>query len=498
MKIFAPTCSQEGCGEDAEYVASSPNIIKLYCLNHSNSISDGTSAQSLEFKSERYKRLNQLQSLKSKFQELRFQLIKKADKLIKTIHSCLQSTLLSIEQNIKNIDLNTNYILKYRKNFIPILEILDKMEGFDPKISENNFEMIKSDIFLFFNRSCFHPINIKKNHSHNYSLLVDLRLLDEKTSSLKKLRILSKTRAYNSINENKSKFKDSKKILVSLEKSMIFTISHDDMKIIYWKINDEICFVNEVKYNFGIEDIFDIPGSRFILVYFKYFLAKIDLDNIAEIKVEGRGSGIITELKFFPNYDYIATPTTDRFLKIWKCSDLDLISEERINDSNSNGLIMCFDISYNGKMLAFGNLSGNVVLLYNPIIERFPLVTKGSAENSSKRISIVNGHKGEVSAIAFNPDASLIISGGEDKYIKLWKTQDFLDLISSKKVPKTKIKEILFSIDSKSILTCCPNIIILYNTKDLNSKPKEIKDKESLLTLHKDFPNLTKFFKYLR
>ena len=508
MEIYAPLCSK--CNSDAEFVGESDSKTSFSCSPDCLFLSNAEPAQYLPMEQDGVRCLTQLQSLKSKLLKLKSQYLNSAETLTKLIHSCLQTTLKSIEQNIIKIDTNSQFVLNKKKIFTPILEILEKYQNTNFEVAPN-FKIIESQIYEYFDRNSIvsnsieyngpaaHSRNIPESRSAgyklyaNYSLLVNKKLFDDKTSTQEKLEILYKTSFFENIdesssNENRVRIENSKKIVLDLENNMIFTLS-DYESIFYWKIQDKIRLYKTILYKKNIKDIFVIPRSNYILVHVDKFLAAIDLNkldrntgNMSNFTFQGLECGEITDLKVFPNSKYIATPAFEGKMKIWKLPDLDLVSDETICNVYFNGSISCFDISPDSESLAIGTVTGQIVL----------------RDIFQKNLFRVSGHSGGVTAISFHPNLLLIVSGGEDNYIKVWRTVDFTSYYLRHKKSGMKIKQISFSIDFEYILTGCPKSIVLWRISDNALIKQEIKDKESLYSHNKHFLDFTRFLKFFR
>lgn len=506
MEIYAPLCSN--CNKDAEFVGCSDNNILFSCHPDCLLLKDPEPANSLIVDEKREKCISQLQSLRSKLLKLKSHLLNTAENLTKTINSSLQKSLKSIEQNIFKIDQNSQFVLIKKKLFSPTLNVLEKYEkkDFEPV---DNLNFVNNYISKYFDRSLFgfsglenESLNIEKKFGTNYSLFVNKKLFDDKTSTKKKIKILHEASFFQnieenslkSLNENMNMIINSEKIVLDFEHDMVYTLSVDSMSILFWKIQDKIRFYKPVQYKNKIQNIYVVPGSNYRLINFEKFLAVIDVndlvvnsENMFKFKFKSWDCGAITDFKLFPNKKFIATPAFEGKMKIWEWPNLNPKYDETICNVYFNGSISCFDISSDSESLAIGTLTGQIILYY-------PFQTS---------ILRVSAHSGGVTFIYFIPknnnrEQNLIVSGGEDSCIKLWKTEDFNIPCFRDKTSKIKRKYFTLSIDFNYILTGCPKCVIIWKILEFSLQKLKIKDKKSLYLYKEIFPDLTRFFKFFR
>jgi WD40 repeat protein len=110
--------------------------------------------------------------------------------------------------------------------------------------------------------------------------------------------------------------------------------------------------------------------------------------------------GMVKAVAFSPTGRKVASSATDKTIKIWDTAKGTLLQTIAIG-SEANGLVF----SRSGQIVASAQTDCNI---------RLWQVSNG------QQVGILTGHSDIVHAIALNPDGTSLISGSEDKTVKLW------------------------------------------------------------------------------
>jgi WD40 repeat protein len=116
----------------------------------------------------------------------------------------------------------------------------------------------------------------------------------------------------------------------------------------------------------------------------------------------------------FVSDDSILTAGQDGTVRQW---DLELLQEKGVLDAGV-GPITGMAYTPRGKRLA---VVGQALALRN---------------KSSARFTRLEGHSGPVTCVAFSPDGTMIATGGMDKTVRLWQTDDGTEVVSYSEHPK--------------------------------------------------------------
>jgi WD40 repeat protein len=110
--------------------------------------------------------------------------------------------------------------------------------------------------------------------------------------------------------------------------------------------------------------------------------------------------GMVKAVAFSPTGRKVASSATDKTLKIWDIAKGTLLQTIAIG-SEANGLVF----SRSGQIVASAQADCNI---------RLWQVSNG------QRVGILTGHSDIVHTVALSPDGAILISGSEDKTVKLW------------------------------------------------------------------------------
>lgn len=168
-------------------------------------------------------------------------------------------------------------------------------------------------------------------------------------------------------------------------------------------------------------------------------------------------------VSFSPSGEYLATGSLDATARIWRVKDgqaLQTIKDKRkimgiafspdgktiasgskdinlwntFSGAQAGTLSMkrvttCLSFSPDGKILACGS-TDNKVRLWIP--------------DSNTSLQVLEGHTGNINAVAFSPDGQILASGSNDNTVRLWRVQDGA-LIHTLKAPCWDITSLAFS-----------------------------------------------------
>lgn len=145
----------------------------------------------------------------------------------------------------------------------------------------------------------------------------------------------------------------------------------------------------------------------------------------------------VRSAKFSPDGKIIVSASMDGRVKLWNLEGKEVEGFKGIHGDR------VYDVSFSpdGTLIASAS-ADKTVKIWNTV----------SDSSNSREFTLLNDHKGIVSAVGFSPDGKLIASGGEDKAIRLWSRAD-AKLIKIFEGHQEPVFTLSFSPDGKNILS---------------------------------------------
>lgn len=192
-----------------------------------------------------------------------------------------------------------------------------------------------------------------------------------------------------------------------------------------------------------------------------------------EVRTLAGHEDFVNSVTFSPEGDVLASASWDQTVKLWTL-------EGTVLESYSGYTNRIYDVAFSpdGQLIASANQNTvitlwqrqqrflNVSSIHNKAVNKVVFSADGqflasASDDGSLKISQQDpisqrwqtrstiGHSGQVQAIAFSPDNSLVATGGRDRILRLWQPDDGTLLTS---IDTTfKIRDIAFSPDSQLI-----------------------------------------------
>ena len=158
-------------------------------------------------------------------------------------------------------------------------------------------------------------------------------------------------------------------------------------------------------------------------------------------------SNPVWSVAFSPNYECLASGSSDNTIKIWYTSDW---SEIKTLTEHSDD-VYCVAFSQNNKWLASGS--------YDDTIKIWDTSDWGS-------INTLSGHSNPVWSVAFSPNNEWLASGSSDNTIKIWNTTDWSE-IKTLTEHSENVYGVSFSTNNKWLASgSSDNTIKIWNTSD--------------------------------
>lgn len=240
------------------------------------------------------------------------------------------------------------------------------------------------------------------------------------------------------------------KVIYNKSGTEVLTVS-DDKSLCIWDIEKEISIKKHfAKIGFGnkgkIYGVTQSPDGRFIAFGGNIDLKNpdsthiiiLDSKNETEIQIPAHNASI-TSLQYSRDGKYLASASTDKTLKVWKCEVQGNITLHQ-TFALPRGIV---DIDWAYDRHAIAVAVGN---------ERVYVADVSAAKISgeSTNIKTISKHFHPVRCVAFSPDSAVLVSGGDDYLIQMYSAQgNYLKKLFRGSNP---ITDIAFSYDGHNIV----------------------------------------------
>jgi WD40 repeat protein len=126
-----------------------------------------------------------------------------------------------------------------------------------------------------------------------------------------------------------------------------------------------------------------------------------DLESGAALKTLEGHTGAVTGVAFLPDGRRAVSCACDKTVRLW-----DLESGKQIMEMQAPKEVHDLAVSADGRRL--------LTAVYDGAVRLWDM-------ESGKELRRFCGHKGNVFAVSFSPDARYALSGGEDRTMRLWR-----------------------------------------------------------------------------
>ena len=169
---------------------------------------------------------------------------------------------------------------------------------------------------------------------------------------------------------------------------------------------------------------------------------KMSLDK----ELKGHTDSIIC-IKDFPKLNCFCSTSSDNSLKLWNCSSLKCV---KTLEFHKKCVLTC---SYNpiGNQEIFSGGEDCLICIWT--------TTKKELKNYEKKL-VLKGHTKRISSLAYADDYEYLISGSDDKTIRIWEMKDIDDIQCIKEI-KDLLSEIdyLLYLDNRLLVSCEDGVI---------------------------------------
>lgn len=187
--------------------------------------------------------------------------------------------------------------------------------------------------------------------------------------------------------------------------------------------------VSSVKYS---------PDGKYIAVAANTFVEIYDVESLHLLKRHEGHAGKVSSLSYSPDGIYISSGSWDKTIKLWEVSS----GREITAMKGHKDVVSSVSISHDGRYIASGSGDKCIRLwdFSSMKFSLFPLIgeifsddyVKIRKESSREDASIMEGHADRVSSLSFSPDSRLVVSGSDDKTIRLWEVYSRMEIMRLK------------------------------------------------------------------
>lgn len=251
--------------------------------------------------------------------------------------------------------------------------------------------------------------------------------------------------------------------LFSADSKLLLSGAHDG-KIHLWNIAlQQLSFITSLGHKSGIEVLASNQDGRHLITLgqdhkLRRWLYKPD-SPVTQLL--GQQKGGMSAFALFPDGSKLATIGNQDKVNIWSVKNGPGLVKTLNSGQTSN--LQSVAISHNAEMLAAGDKVGNIILWH--------------LNESGPPISI-KAHDTDIYSLSFNPDSTLLASGGTDGKVHLWKTKEYRKF--GKPFGKVMerhlggITKLTFSPDGKELAVASMSGLIKFWNTDKQTKNAEI------------------------
>ena len=163
-------------------------------------------------------------------------------------------------------------------------------------------------------------------------------------------------------------------------------------------------------------------------------------------ELKGHADSIIC-IKDFPKLNCFCSTSADNSLKLWNCSSLKCV--KTLEFHTKCVLTCCYNPIGNQEIFSGGE--DCLICIWT--------TTKKELKNYEKKM-VLKGHTKRISSLAYADDYEYLISGSDDKTIRIWEMKDINDIQCIKEI-KDLLSEIdyLLYLDNRLLVSCEDGVI---------------------------------------
>jgi len=347
---------------------------------------------------------------------------------ISSLNDVLKGFIIEVDKDIKenNLLMNINIESDVSKNKI---NSNSSQQINVMKSNRNELILSQSQNQFILNNNNNANINMNKNDNINNDINIDNN--NNKMSNMNKHMDNPLVKPYSEENDNSSKNRDTAINMNTNTNNSNQNMEENNTNQTQPQGENNVCESStniNLNNNLTLEDYACIGNGY--TKFSKYDISSYDLSKVIE------DSHPIRTSCFSPKGDCLAIGTNSKSLKIYSLSHV-LSNFKKYSGINSQtkmplifeqknhhlGSLYCLDWSVSGRLLASGSNDKVIKLMVVP-----PL-SEGDGKNNEDDDILelpINGHKGTIRSICFDPssDLTLLTAGDVDKNIKIWDTEN--------------------------------------------------------------------------
>ena len=347
---------------------------------------------------------------------------------ISSLNDVLKGFIIEVDKDIKenNLLMNINIESDVSKNKI---NSNNSQQINVMKSNRNELILSQSQNQFILNNNNNANINMNKNDNINNDINIDNN--NNKMSNINKHMDNPLVKPYSEENDYSSKNRDTAINMNTNTNNSNQNMEENNTNQTQPQGENNVCESStniNLNNNLTLEDYACIGNGY--TKFSKYDISSYDLSKVIE------DSHPIRTSCFSPKGDCLAIGTNSKSLKIYSLSHV-LSNFKKYSGINSQtkmplifeqknhhlGSLYCLDWSVSGRLLASGSNDKVIKLMVVP-----PL-SEGDGKNNEDDDILelpINGHKGTIRSICFDPssDLTLLTAGDVDKNIKIWDTEN--------------------------------------------------------------------------